>query len=1497
MDTKTGTPTGIRLSLWLTIILLFADLSEAIDFGYHPSAEEFDSLLRETTKQSPWSRDLLHQQQQQHQQRFVHDNRGFVPRYQHQTSIRFQPPELEFQLFDQDQDQPSQPYVFESVEEEEDVTSNAGDQLHVQSDLLEIKEPHRRPGNSSYSSSHTTFPIYFTHPTTGIVYAISQVGAGGAGLGTGAGAGVGQSRNDSNAIAIYVTKAQYDADMEKLRRRYEQQCQAAPPGTVISTLNPSQQQQQQQQIGGITTARPQIIRLKKPKYPPARPSNKLPKPGHRPPPVMVTSGPIDHVSDQLLKLPHRGGTTMTTSTSTSTTTRKPSTRRKRRKKKKPSNDKVVKRRPRPGYGGNNTRNQPGPLPIILGTRPSGSSTTTTRPPPPAYTQLEKPHMPVATTQPTGNNVFSQHLYRAGEEAGKESDIGEELHKEGSPGEESELREELLKEGSTEMKISSRRRRSLEALQGEKMKELKGNLSLKIRKETQKRIVKKSTKRNGETRRQPSLKNLKKRRKAGKKPLRAGDHRRQRRSLQEIALESRILDPTKSVGLIQGPQRAASARRVSTPPRSSPRRRSKGGSAKPKGKQPPQIPAPKDKGKAEVAHMLPTAIHLAHWNHSRKETGVQRTQSNLTSPRKNQTSRISTPKIKKKTKSKERKRGRPEGSSFPDLFELMGDDGDYDDDGKEEQDEEDEDEDEDYFYGSLGGNPVKRRHTEQQSDQKEDSSSAEEGADFGAMVEDEVTTPPTTSSEEEAAASAEAASAEATSSTKNSMAKKKIRIRRRPVDTEEDYDDDDEDSGIGGFFRMLFYPVQVAMSRLMDGFGSPEEDEDKEPSGPTITKYPSYTLYHNAHSNEAYAEPEEQEPDEDEEESSSLGSWFSSWFGLQRRTKKIGSTTTTTTVVPLPAPSKEPPGWLESWFGFGKTTTKDEEEEDDYDKWFASWFDSRPKRKVRRRSTTSTSTTSTTTTSPAAAAAAAQVPILTIVDPLRNPQNWIGILAHHIVNSTATTTSNPLLQALATRMSSTRGTTSTSSTTTSTTTSRPEVPRRISYDKYQIWRLKPQDETQVRALEDFKKAEDGVKMQWLKGPSLRGLTDVLVPPKMLVDFQGTLNYEGIAHEVLIFDVGKAIAYERSKEDYLHTTRPSKHQPSRATTPPPMSWNRYHNHDEIVKYLETVRMRHPQLVELIHIGRSYEGRPLIVVKIESKQASSHTGNSDNPVTRKRPKRKHKAGQANAVFVEAGAQGLAWIGPATATWMIAELLRLMKTNKSSEEVEFIRNTTWYVMPVLNPDGYAYSHEFDRFWKKSRSQHQTPPPSGLLDSAMTWLQQKRGPDKVCYGVDLDRNWLYQWGKRGSSKAPCNEFFAGPTPFSEPETKAVSEFLMDYRTQIKLYISLQAYGQIISYPVKANSTFNSERLDDFLDVAMVGTDGLRKKGSKSRYKVDASNDLIEQRSGCADAFAAYEIGIPFSYTLQLADNGVHGYLLPSSAIEPTARDAFEIISGMMDYI
>ncbi|EDW32649.1 GL18296 [Drosophila persimilis] len=992
-------------NLWVCLSVWDWGLCQAYDFGYHPSAEEFDSL---------WHRELLANDRRRMEQRFV-------PRQE------------------EDADQ-QQPYVFESVEEAPTNTQPAPDLMHVQSQLLEIKDPtpqrpfvnHHRPANGS--SAQASFPIFFTNPATGIVYAISQVGEGAQGV-QGS-----QPRNDSGgAIAIYVTKAQYDADIQALRQHYEEQCQqqqqqqqqTIPPGTVLSTpnLKPSPQQ------GGVT-ARPQIIRLQKPKKRPgwchqqAARSHSIDRP-----PVMVTSGPITTIQ--------RSG-------------------RKKRKKKKPSPVKAIKRRPGHKRRSNSTTERPaGPPPIILGTRPSSSSsttTTTTTRPPPGSTQLEKPHMPQATTS-TGN-IFSQHAY-------------------------------VINQGYHPQHPHShvRRRRGLEAAAGvgEGAVEAAGGSS----------VVEGSA---------------------------------------AVGRGAVVRGSTVEIPLIKGAAVGGSAAERSAvkvlPIRGSP-----------------------TKGSSVVRLLGGEAVGASRYQLRDLSYSLSYLKCKIVPSEMNVS--------EAKAKEKERRRALcPEGSNF-DIFELISG-GDYDDDTEEDDAYYYEDENENGDGDEKEPQAGQATSSSSPEDPKEDSSSAEEGADFGAMEESETTTLSPTSTE--------LLEGDQFSSTKNSMAKKRIRIRRRPPasSSEEEDDNDDDSGGIGGFFRMIFYPVQVAMSRLMDlGFGGPSSfnDEDEEevhkvnPTKPP--KYPSYTLYHSAHSNEAYAQPEDDEDEGDDDDdydgSSTLGSWFSSWFGPGRRTKKIGSTTT---VVPLPAPTQEPAGWLDSWFGFGKTTTTTptDSDEDDYD----------------------------------------------------------------IQTTQATADDAPRMQDL-------KGTAT--------------------------------DEAQVRALEEFKKGEDGVKMHWLKGPSLRGLTDVLVPPKMLVDFQGTLNYESIAHEVLIFDVGMAIAYEQSKEDYLHTTPVSLQRPSRpkpkptGVAKPGMTWNRYHTHDEIVQYLETMRMRHPQLVELIHIGRSYEGRPLIVVKIESKQSASAANASASGY--KRPKRKRKSGQANAVFVEAGAHGLAWIGPATATWMISELLRLMKTN----------------------------------------------------------------------------------------------------------------------------------------------------------------------------------------------------------------------------------------------
>jgi hypothetical protein len=55
------------------------------------------------------------------------------------------------------------------------------------------------------------------------------------------------------------------------------------------------------------------------------------------------------------------------------------------------------------------------------------------------------------------------------------------------------------------------------------------------------------------------------------------------------------------------------------------------------------------------------------------------------------------------------------------------------------------------------------------------------------------------------------------------------------------------------------------------------------------------------------------------------------------------------------------------------------------------------------------------------------------------------------------------------------------------------------------------------------------------------------------------------------------------------------------------------------------------------------------------------------------------------------------------------------------------------------------------------------------------------CEGVDLNRNWDWHWGGVGASRDPCSDTYAGSRAFSEPETRAVSDFLLDHRDRIQV--------------------------------------------------------------------------------------------------------------------
>lgn len=110
-------------------------------------------------------------------------------------------------------------------------------------------------------------------------------------------------------------------------------------------------------------------------------------------------------------------------------------------------------------------------------------------------------------------------------------------------------------------------------------------------------------------------------------------------------------------------------------------------------------------------------------------------------------------------------------------------------------------------------------------------------------------------------------------------------------------------------------------------------------------------------------------------------------------------------------------------------------------------------------------------------------------------------------------------------------------------------------------------------------------------STRAPNDILVPPDLSKEFHELLEYEVIPYEVLIWDLEKAIKYENpvmSRRQRFELEREQGH---------PMTWFRYHNFEDIAIFMDYLQLTYPDMVELIHIGRSFEGRPLIVVKVRT------------------------------------------------------------------------------------------------------------------------------------------------------------------------------------------------------------------------------------------------------------------------------------------------------------
>jgi hypothetical protein len=236
--------------------------------------------------------------------------------------------------------------------------------------------------------------------------------------------------------------------------------------------------------------------------------------------------------------------------------------------------------------------------------------------------------------------------------------------------------------------------------------------------------------------------------------------------------------------------------------------------------------------------------------------------------------------------------------------------------------------------------------------------------------------------------------------------------------------------------------------------------------------------------------------------------------------------------------------------------------------------------------------------------------------------------------------------------------------------------------------------------------------------------------------------------------------------------------------------YHSFDEaglgIRDRLYAIAEEFPRLTELETIGFSHQGRPLLAMRLTKEPRNWNRWGWKR--LRKRPQ----------VLFVATHHAREWV----ATQMAMRLIKYLTQNYGSDArvTEILDTTQVWILPVGNPDGYQYTFDHERLWRKN-----------LRDN------DDDGEITVADGVDINRNFDSHWGldDEGSSPILADYTYRGPAPNSEPETKALVDFMAAH--DFKFAISYHTYSDLILYPW--GWQVQTPCFDDPIFEAQAGTD------------------------------------------------------------------------------
>ncbi len=340
---------------------------------------------------------------------------------------------------------------------------------------------------------------------------------------------------------------------------------------------------------------------------------------------------------------------------------------------------------------------------------------------------------------------------------------------------------------------------------------------------------------------------------------------------------------------------------------------------------------------------------------------------------------------------------------------------------------------------------------------------------------------------------------------------------------------------------------------------------------------------------------------------------------------------------------------------------------------------------------------------------------------------------------------------------------------------------------------------------------------------------------------------------------------------------------------MEFDHYFTNDELAQLLNEWAAKYPQITQVTSIGTSHEGHPIQLLTL----TNQHTGTDmEKP----------------AIWIDANIHATEITGTTSALYIAYHLLDGYGTDE--QITRQLDQSVYYVLPRVNPDGAEwamapnpryvrsgvrpypweekdeglFSQDINGDGKILQMRFQDPNGDWKISSLDPRMMEKRAPDerggtyyrllpeglledydgyvikmaRSLEGLDFNRNFPFEWRTEGE------QYGAGPYPASEPETRALTDFVVKHQN-INVAITFHTFSRVIlrPYSTKSDDDMNTEDLWVFKKIGEIGSKitGYRCVSTFHDFKYHPK----EVTTGAFDDWMYDHHGV-FTYTIELWD-------------------------------